>query len=407
MQGSHDLRPFALRLGMSLLRRSHMTGLLAVAFGLPLGATAALLYASLPPGTDAGTVGGAMQEALQSFVQENADVRWQLWALAVLAPLGAVFAAGHRLAWLRVTASGLQGHVPRWLGLGIVGQSTGRWDVSWERIRAVHLAAPPGRRVSIQKLAWYRLVIETDRETIRINPFTWFRPDAPDHRVGLRELSLRGGLDVERCLLRAPLVEALQARGFEIDRSGTTGDDAAAAVPDRSGFDLAGHRGMVVLLVVFFAAGLYALADAFFLGTWEALEPLSWWPFVAAALPALAGAWRLGRGAPRAERLVVGGLAAAAVVAAVHPALLRINAATAEPRVHEYVATTPGRFLPPRDALPALDLTNKDLDAYWAQYPEGATHEFTLLRGAGGFQQLDLAPLYERTRAFYEARRDP
>jgi hypothetical protein len=126
-------------------------------------------------------------------------------------------------------------------------------------------------------------------------------------------------------------------------------------------------------------------------------------PFVAVTGAGALAVMMLGRGAPRAERLVLGVLTVAALTAAVHPALLRVNALTATPQEVAYVATGAGRFEARDAGLPALDLSNEDVNEYWAQYPIGAEHPFTLLRGAGMFYQLDLAPLYARTRSFYAA----
>lgn len=71
-----------------------------------------------------------------------------------------------------------------------------------------------------------------------------------------------------------------------------------------------------------------------------------------------------------------------------------------------YVATGAGRFEARDAGLPALDLSNEKVDEYWAEYPMGAEHPFTLLRGAGMFYQLDLTPFYARTRAFYAAQEE-
>ncbi|MDZ7811454.1 MAG: hypothetical protein U5L11_17155 [Arhodomonas sp.] len=144
--------------------------------------------------------------------------------------------------------------------------------------------------------------------------------------------------------------------------------------------------------------------DGLFLGQRQPLESVPVIPFVLAAVLAVAMVHRLGEGAPATERVAVGALTVAALVAAIYPGMLRFNAATAEPWVIGYEVVAPGRFQDPSGRFPEVDLSGKDLDEYWAEHPEGSVHEFRLFRGSAGFVQLDLRPLYEKTRAFYRQR---
>jgi hypothetical protein len=140
---------------------------------------------------------------------------------------------------------------------------------------------------------------------------------------------------------------------------------------------------LVIQLVLFFAAGFYAVLGTFVFAHYRPLEALPSLPFVAVTGAGALAVMALGRGAPRMERLVLGVLTVAALTAAVHPALLRVNALTATPQEVSYLATGAGRFEARDAGLPALDLSNEKVDEYWAQYPLGAEHPFTLLRGAG------------------------
>ncbi len=253
------------------------------------------------------------------------------------------------------------------------------------------------RRVAkAQRIRASRLEIETDRETIRLSPFPWYRPGGPDHRLGMRELSALSGADPASFIERAPLLESLRAQGITIE---SAREDAADAPPP--GFDLARDRGMVAQLVLLFAAGLYALVDTFFLLQYTPLAPMPRAPFALMLMAAIPLTFWLGRRAPLAERAVVGALTVAALAVAVYPGLLRLNAATAEPQVVEYVPTAPGRFRAETDEYPDIDLSDQSLSEYWAQRGPAVSHPFTLLRGDAGFWQLDLEPLYERTRDYY------
>src|SRR5690606_15413989 len=112
-------------------------------------------------------------------------------------------------------------------------------------------------------------------------------------------------------------------------------------------------------LVMIFGAGLYALADTFVVDVHKPLGPLPLAPFVLFGVVAGIAASKLGRGAPKAERIGVGLLAVGACVAAAYPATLRFNAATAEPEVAAYVSAGGGRFVAPSERLPSIDLSGE------------------------------------------------
>lgn len=156
-------------------------------------------------------------------------------------------------------------------------------------------------------------------------------------------------------------------------------------------------------MAVFFAAGIYALIDALFIQPYLPLETLPTAPFLLVGALAAFAAWKLGQGAPRLERSIVGFLSVAACVAATYPAMLRLNAATAPAEAIPYVSLG-GLFGPDGERLPAVDLSGLGVPEYWAEYPPGTRHEFTLIKGSAGFYQLDLAPVYDRTRRFYRDR---
>ena len=401
--------PFTLTPGLSLLRRRVMVGMVALVLALPLALVVALLPVdSLVRGDEA-----LWQAAVAFFRDAAADdpgLVYEAWLLVALLPLGLLALLGHWLAAIRVTPTGIDAHLPRWLGVGLLGQTGGRWRIVWSDIRAARLecadTAPGGglmrRTAAVQALQAARLVIETDRGAIRLRPFPWYVRGARDHRLGLREVSIVGRLDPRACLARSPLVRALTAQGHGPEWAEAGGGGAVAG-----GYDLAKHRGMVAQMVLMAVAGLYAVTDAFFLGQFRVLDALPLWPFALVGAGAAVAVGPLGRGAPSGERVAVAALTVAALVAAVYPAMLRLNAWTADPVVVEYTAVAHGRFEAPGDR-PAIDLGDQRLDAYWREaVGAGGRHRFTLLQGVFGFRQVDLGPLYERTRAFYREREAP
>lgn len=381
-------------LGITPLRREQgirLFGILGLLMVLTLVAPYVLLWVCGYP--------DAYGEFLESLF-EDPEIGHMLWALALLIPvcIGLMWITGR--AYLRLTPQGLEGYVPGATGMGLTGLSTGRWLIPWGAIRAVRLQIGAKNSLPAQVLNSHRLVIESDAGETQLAPFMWVAQGAPDHRLGLLEAFNLKGFDAAERIARAPLIQALEERGLEITEGAGTGEQVPA------GYDLLKHRGMLTQLALFSTAGLYALLDGFFLGLYEPLEALPWWPFLNAAALVTVCCVLLGRGAPRTERLIVGMLTVAAVTAAVYPGLLRINALTAEgTEAIAYTATgQPGVFEAPRPGLPPLELDFSRLRAYWSEYPEGSQHEFVLLKGAGGFYQLDLQPLYAKTRAYYRKR---
>lgn len=392
-----DGAPRVVRLGVSLMRRGHVGLLVGGLLAVPVFLVVILLLFLQEAGHGDEGVWELLRAAWAEFLGEPGS-ELMLWALAVITPLAVVLTFGQRIARIHVTSLGLRARIPRWLGLGLLGQTAGRWEVLWEAVRHVRLERPAGGLNGIKLLGWYRLVIETDMDEIRINPFSWFDGTGPDHRLRIGELFRPATVQAEQRVRDAPLIQAFEARGFQVEPA------EAGWKPVGARFDLVRHRGMVGQLVVFFLAGLYALVDTYITGSYRALELLPSMPFIEAGVVAGLGAWLLGRGAPALERTVVGALTVIAVVAAVYPAILRLNAATAEPEIVAYRATAPGVFEALRAGYPAIDLTDIQADEYWAALPPGSFHEFTLMRGEAAFYQLDLLPLYARTKAFYESR---
>jgi hypothetical protein len=398
-----ELRPdpttCRLRLGASLLRSTHMCILLIGSIGLPLIALVGIVY-RLETGTEGPPDAPAIWAAIWVELVNDPGNRAMLWAAAVLLPIGIAFIVLQSRAYLRITAWGLEAHIPRWLEFGAFRQTAGRWAVRWDEIRGIRLHLPSKIPNAVQRLGACRLELETPQGQVRVAAFRWFDGEGLDHRLGLGELIAFRKLDVLDRLQSAPLVRAGKARGLDIGLA-----EGETETPT-SGFDLAKHKGMLAQVCLFFAAGLYAIAATFFAGGYMPLDSLPALPFAVAGIVAAIAAARLGRGAPMVERTAVGTLCVGACVAAAYPATLQYNASTAEAEIVTYVSAGAGRFEARVDGLPAIDLSGEDLAEYWSEYPAGATHEFTLLRGAAGVYQLEMAPFYERTRQFYRDRRN-
>lgn len=381
------------RLGASLLRKSHMNTGIAIVLGLVLLSMVMMIVAAgaIHPEGIAGALAAAW-EAKDENESLFKNLRW----LLVFLVAGLALLWMQRACCLRLTDVGIEANIPKWLGMGLHGLTTGRWKVDWKSVRSIRLVSgnKPRLKPALQ-LGKYRLIVETGRETIHLSPFPWFLPGGPDHRLGIREVQSTRKFDAAQAIERSPLVQALRARGFELSPEPIAFEKAP------TGYDLTKHPGMVAQLVLFFAAAAYAVLDGLFVQAFLALEPLPAAPFLMATVVGAVIAFIAGTGAPPAERWVVGGLMVVALTAAVYPGLLRFNAMTAEPQEIVYRAVGPGQFESSVEGYPELDLRKLKVNEYWAEYPEGAEHEFLLMRGSAGFYQVDMRPVHERTRDFY------
>ena len=409
MKGTqNDPASVTLHFGQALVKRAVANGFLLVLFG-----SVVLLFVALFlwVGTLESEQGDRVQGLARVWnkIMEDPEIQWMLWAMVLITPPALLVLWHLGQARLTVRDTGIEAWIPRIPTLPVLRQSDGHWKLGWEDIRRAWLALPSSGGKHPQRLGFIRLNLETDQGLFSVFVWRWFNPDGPDHRLRLAELRKLRSLDFSEVVKRSPLIQALEAHGVAIEEtegSATSGADGFATQLGEEQFDLASHRGMQVQLGLLALAGGYALLDTFFLKSYQPLETLTPGPFVLAGVVGAVIAGPLGRGAPRLEQLGVGALVVASLASAVYPGLLRYNAATAEAQQVRYEALAPGRFEPVRGPWPPIDLSGRNLPEYWAQYPEGTEHEFTLMRGDAGFYQLDLAPFHARTREFYRQRRE-
>lgn len=278
------------------------------------------------------------------------------------------------------------------------------WRVGWGEIQSAQLATghPLPRTAARQR---HLVINRRHGETRSLQPYAWYtHPDEAGLTLG-RIFNLKDEHYLE-AVRRSPLCRAFTARDLlSEDADGPAAEEVSAAPASLPGgsYDLLKDRGMLALLVGFFAVGGYAILDWFFLRPWVYLEAPPASPFVLAALLALALGATLGRGAPALERASIALLFAAAVTGAVAPGLLRVNAATdAEaPRVHGYVSTAPGEFRPAADSrLPEAHFDGPA--EFWRSIPPGAGRDFHLARGDLGFWQLDMRPVRDEMRMHFQ-----
>ncbi|HVT36234.1 MAG TPA: hypothetical protein VHE37_11645 [Nevskiaceae bacterium] len=162
----------------------------------------------------------------------------------------------------------------------------------------------------------------------------------------------------------------------------------AAAKP----YDLFAERSIKLLLVLFFGALFYYLADNYVVLSYQPLEQIPLPLFAAAALLGAAAAGWLARKAPLTEHVALSVMCAIVAWLAAQPLLPRINAATASgAQTAGYVQQRDGAWH--SAGLPDVRLDRRHANLAAGMTLTSRTLQFHLWRGMLGFYQLDLGAL--------------
>lgn len=193
-------------------------------------------------------------------------------------------------------------------------------------------------------------------------------------------------------MLELPLLKYIREKaGLKIDTK-AHGD---------AGFDLAKNSRTRAAMVVLFGLLIYTIMDIPVITEMYVLEPPLWW-FVTGGLFTLfiAGIWLSEKDIPVSHSWALGVLLGIVMAVALYPGLLRLNQLTDTRglQVFEYQHTAPNRFEPVDYGLPILAMPSDD---YWRSLPYDKLTSFSLRRGALGFYQVDMEPVYKKMRQFY------
>jgi len=274
---------------------------------------------------------------------------------------------------------------------GILKNWVPTWHLDWAEIKTVSLGHTFTRG---------QLVITPETGKVRrLISHLWVQEDKVSN--GSRSLFLRIARQQQLqndsiAILELPLLRYIREKaGINIDTK-SRGD---------ADFDLAGNPKTRTAMVILFGLLLYAIVDIPANMETYVLEPPLWW-FVTGGLFTvfITGSWLSEKGIPVAHAWILGVLLGLVMAVAMYPGLLRLNQLTDARglQVFEYQHMAPNRFQPLDDRLPVILMPSDD---YWRSLPYDETTEFYLRRGALGFYQLDMGPLYKDMRQFYCVKR--
>lgn len=267
------------------------------------------------------------------------------------------------------------------------------WSISRARLKKAELGPPLG--------PGFMLTLSDGVQTRRIIVDEWVTPDTPRETVKVlikqrlqRRQKRIAPEEALRLAEETPLLRALRACGVAIQRP-----DASSPLV----FDLFrnGHAALAVILLA--VIGLYGAVDLIALDeTYAGFFPWTTWISGGVVAAALSYLWLSRAKLPFVIAAVLSLMLGLDTGFAMYPGLLRLNrfTDTAGAQPHEYVLREYVRLEPRETGLPVIDF-NQGRE-YWRQFQPGASYTLYLRRGGLGFYQLDLAPVYAATRAFYE-----
>lgn len=268
------------------------------------------------------------------------------------------------------------------------------WSIPWARLRKVEL------RVSFGPAT---LVLSDSVHTRRIIVDEWVAPDtSPETAKLLLKQSLQrrqkrlAPEEVLRLAGESPLLRALRMRGVTIQQP----DGSSPLV-----FDLFKNRHAIFAVASLAVIAAYGVFDLVMLDeTYAGHYPWTIWALAGAIAAVLVYRWLNAARLPFVVALVLSVMIGLDTGFALYPGLLRLNQLTdtAGMRPYEYVLREYVRLEPVGMDLPVIEF-HQGIE-YWQQFKPGSSCTLYLRRGGLDFYQLDLAPVYAETRAFYERR---
>ncbi len=324
----------------------------------------------------------------EAFAKDPVDATFNLLILLGLPLYILYFYLASRFEQLTLTPVGIRYTSPlpdafRFLRPG--------WYIPWDQITQV-VVKLPGYGMD-PKLA--TLILQTRTGKQRLRPGFWVNPDTwapPKRRLFKLRKRIKPDLALE-LITATNLVTYVQARvaDFRIEHG-------------RQEFQLEDNPwagGMAVLMLALLG---YALVDTFIFKT-EVLVEVPPYSLYAAGglLVTLAGGYLLLRtGVPRWTAIGLAIMTGLAFGAAMHPALIRLNALTDRAGLETYTYTkqSDGTWQPETAGLPPLSI--ESAPEYWGQFTTGSTHNFALRKGSLGFWQLDEAPLLDAYHDYFD-----
>lgn len=335
----------------------------------------------------------ALIAKLLAKAQEN-------WFKGLLAAF-AIFASGLQMFYF-VTARHRERLVLDELGISYVSPLPNAlqfikpsWWFQWIGIRRAEFKP----NAYTKRPEFVTIVFHTGLRKRTIRPYMWvdatdFQPPSWKEQLRLTPPKIE---EIVAEVMNSPVMQFIQARPHI--------KLAPLSLQRLKPFALEKNPVALAFVAVFFVSILYAFADTFIFNAENYTSQPFYLVYVTGGLTLSLIALLLLRGAkvPVTESLVVAVLTGVAFGAALYPGLLRANQLTDTGglQTYEYKMIEPAYFVHEQDGPPELKFPERHRE-FWSQYDPGSTQEFELRKGGLGFYQINMKPIYDRIRNYYE-----
>lgn len=274
------------------------------------------------------------------------------------------------------------------------------WSIGWQELTDVSWSIPKNRELLS------RVTLHSNRGNRTLTPGYWVAVDGaadgwPTFAVGVnrdRALSLVNDTPIVRVLAR---MRADLARAAPVD----------AADPRQRNPNAAADMtpGTVVLAFGFTSLVFYFLVDTYFGAKEYYVGGAPMAALIGAGLVGLALAYLLLRQLEpkRRDKVAYALLFGFGVGLASHPFLARVNAWTDDHGLQAYAYRLGDDYVWHADlgTSPDVHLYLSSSD-WWRRFKPGDAYSFKLRKGGLGLWQVDMTPIYDAQREFYEGRSD-
>lgn len=275
------------------------------------------------------------------------------------------------------------------------------WRISWGEIQSI----TPVHSLLINNPIIFPLKINLLNKSIEIYPTAWIDPQDSSYKPRILEVKS----DFVSLYENTPLVKEFIRKGL-LDAPSSAKKPIQTKWADRAGWtDInssplgLGMAGIFFLSMFYFIFEVMAFLSEFYIDT-----PPYKYNAIAAVIAMLAGYLILMFSKfKNIEKLVFALLMGVSAAAVTYPLLLRINQWTDTEGLQSYsYSKISNRTWEPAESnsqLPKLKFDYKSYE-FWSQYEAGTIKEFELRKGGLGFYQLNMKPVYEEQRSYYQGR---
>jgi hypothetical protein len=267
------------------------------------------------------------------------------------------------------------------------------WKCRWEDISAI---AHKQQKMVNPRLS--SIVINTkNNKTFRIIPWQWIDPNDPGSKNSLRSQIIFSSKKIAQQVEETPVMKFLTDRNL-FSNSQSYKDPAETLNSNRKAQIIAG---------LFIISILYFIGDVYFGLTEYYVSTMPWHVFIINGVLGLIITHQVlsKEKLRKTDSLMMAVMFGLGIGLISYPLSIRANQWTDNKGLTPYTYELRGgsKWYPVDTNMPVLTF-EKSGSPYWAQYSPGEQKVFELRQGVLGYTQINMAPIYEEQRQFYQNR---